>query len=204
MSNHEKIKDLSKNPRWISVSILSKIEKSDSYLDKLIENEFKSNKLNEQDKRLLNEITNGVVRNRLRIHWVLQKFYNGNLLKINLTLKNVLYVAIYQFLFCDKIPDYAIVHEAVEITKITLSEKLSKLANAVLRNIIRQKGSIDYPDPGENRIKYLSIFYSHPEWMVERWIERFGHDSTEELLILNNKPKDIFIRINTLRTDTAG
>ena len=201
MSNHEKIKKLSNNPRWIAANILSKIEKSDSYLDKLIENEFKSGKLNEQDKRLLNEITNGVIRNKLRIHWVLQKFYNGNLLKINLALKNIIYVAIYQFLFCDKIPDYAIVHEAVEITKVALSEKLSKLSNAVLRNIIRQKDSIEYPDPEENRIKYLSIYYSHPEWMVERWAERFGYDSTEELLTINNKPKDIWIRINTLKTD---
>lgn len=200
MNNSEKRKALSKNPRWISVNILSKMEKADVHLDKLLDAEFKSNNLTDQDKRLLNEITNGVIRNRLKIHWVLQKFYNGNLLKINLTLKNILYISIYQFLFCNRIPDYAIVDEAVEITKLTVNEKLAKLVNAVLRNIIRQKENIGYPDPEENRTKYLSVFHSHPEWMVERWVERFGYESTEELLIINNKPRKLWARVNTLRT----
>jgi len=198
-NTNEKQDLLSKNPRWVSAQILTRIERTDSYLDKLIENEFRSNRLNEKDKRLLNEITNGVIRNKMRIDWVLKKFYHGDFLKINSAIKNSLRVALYQFLFCDKIPEYAIVNEAVESIKISLSDKHSKLVNAVLRNILRQKDKIEFPDPEKDRIKYLSVFYSHPEWMVKRWVNRLGYDSTEALLVMNNKPKDISVRINALK-----
>jgi 16S rRNA (cytosine967-C5)-methyltransferase len=200
-NNNEKQNLLLKNPRWVSAQILTRIERTDSYLDKLIENEFKSDKLNEKDKRLLNEITNGVMRNKLRIDWVLKKFYHGDFLKINSVIKNSLRVALYQFLFCDKIPEYAIVNEAVESVKLALSDKHSKLVNAVLRNILRQKDKIEFPDPEKDRIKYLSVYYSHPEWIVKKWVNRLGYDSTEAMLITNNKPKDISIRINSLKTD---
>lgn len=200
-NNNEKQNLLSKNPRWIAAQILGRIERTDSYLDRLIENEFKSDRLNEKDKRLLNEITNGVIRNKLRIDWVLKKFYHGDFLKINSIIKNSLRVALYQFLFCDKIPEYAIVNEAVESVKLSLSDKHSKLVNAVLRNILRQKDQIEYPDPEKDRIKYLSVYYSHPEWMVKRWVDRLGYDSTEAMLVINNKPKDISIRINSLKTN---
>ena len=198
-NNNENQNLLLKNPRWVSAQILTKIERTDSYLDKLIENEFKSDNLNEKDKRLLNEITNGVIRNKLRIDWVLKKFYHGDFLKINSLIKNSLRVALYQFLFCDKIPEYAIVNEAVESIKLSLSDKHSKLVNAVLRNILRQKDKIEFPDPEKDRIKYLSVYHSHPEWMVKKWVNRLGYDSTEALLVTNNKPKDISIRVNALK-----
>ncbi len=199
-NNNEKKNKLQSNPRWVATQILARVERTDSYLDKLIENEFKSDRLNEKDKRLLNEITNGVIRNRMRIDWVLRKFYHGDFLKINSLIKNSLRVALYQFLFCDKIPEYAIVNEAVENTKVALSEKHSKLVNAVLRNLLRQKDKIDYPDPDSDRIKYLAVYHSHPEWMVKKWVNRLGYDSTEAMLVMNNKPKDISIRINSIKT----
>src|SRR5437763_677094 len=99
------------NPRWIAAKILTRVDKRDSYLDRLIDSEFRSDNLNEKDKRLLNEIANGVLRNRSKIDWVLKKFYKGDYLKINSIIKNSLRVALYQILFLDKIPSYAVVNE---------------------------------------------------------------------------------------------
>jgi len=142
MNKTEIQNQLKKNPRWVSSQIISRVENTDSYLDKLIENEFKSDNLNDKDKKLLNELTNGVIRNKLRIDWVIKQFYKGDFIKINPVIKNTLRVAIYQFLFCDKIPEYAIVNEAVESIKLAINEKQSKLVNAILRNILRQKDKI--------------------------------------------------------------
>jgi len=192
---------LKKNPRWVSSQIITRVENTDSYLDKLIENEFKSDNLNDKDKKLLNELTNGVIRNKLRIDWVIKQFYKGDFIKISPVIKNTLRVAIYQFLFCDKIPEYAIVNEAVESIKLAINEKQSKLVNAILRNILRQKDKINFPDPDKDRIMYLSIYHSHPDWLVKRWVDRYGYDSTEIMLIHNNKPKDTSIRINFLKTN---
>jgi 16S rRNA (cytosine967-C5)-methyltransferase len=201
MNKTEIQNQLKKNPRWVSSQIISRVENTDSYLDKLIENEFKSDNLNDKDKKLLNELTNGVIRNKLRIDWVIKQFYKGDFIKINPVIKNTLRVAIYQFLFCDKIPEYAIVNEAVESIKLAINEKQSKLVNAILRNILRQKDKISFPDPDKDRIQYLSVYHSHPDWMVKRWVDRYGYDSTEIMLVHNNKPKDTSIRINFLKTN---
>jgi 16S rRNA (cytosine967-C5)-methyltransferase len=188
------------NPRWIAAKILTRVDKRDSYLDRLIDSEFRSDNLNEKDKRLLNEIANGVLRNRSKIDWVLKKFYKGDYLKINSIIKNSLRVALYQILFLDKIPSYAVVNEAVNCVKSLVSEKHGKLVNAILRNILRQIDHLDFPTPEDDKVSYLSVFYSHPEWLVERWLKRFGFEETEKLLIANNETRDITIRVNCLKT----
>ena len=107
-------------------------------------------------------------------------------------------VALYQILFLDKIPDYAAVNEAVEFVKKFQGQKPADLTNAVLRNIIRSKDSIRYPDPNEDIVAYYSAYYSHPSWIVKRWIKRFGNEETEKLLIANNNKPSLTLRVNGL------
>ena len=68
----------------------------------------------------------------------------------------------------------------------------------MLRNIIRSKDSIRYPDPNEDIVAYFSAYYSHPSWMVKRWINRYGKDETEKLLISNNNKPLLTLRVNGL------
>lgn len=96
-------------------------------------------------------------------------------------------VALYQILFLDRIPDHAAVNEAVEFVKKLQGQKPADLTNAILRNIIRSKNAIRYPDPNEDIIGYLSAYYSHPAWMVKRYLDRFGRAETEKLLNANNE-----------------
>ena len=100
--------------------------------------------------------------------------------------KNAMRVALYQILFLDKVPDYAAVNDAVEFVKKLQGQKPADLTNAVLRNIIRSKDSIRYPDPNEDVVAYLSAYYSHPTWIVKRWVNRYGKETTEKFLIANN------------------
>jgi 16S rRNA (cytosine967-C5)-methyltransferase len=185
--------------RGLAVKILNRVERTDAYLEKLLDNEMQNSELNSVDKALLYEIVHGVVRWMGRLDWVLNGFYKGQFSKAIPNLKNGLRVALYQILFLDRVPDYAAVNEAVEFVKKLQGQKPADLTNAILRNIIRSKNSIRYPDPEEDLTGYLSAYYSHPSWMVKRYLKRFGREETEKLLTANNEKPFLTLKINTLK-----
>lgn len=186
--------------RGHAVKILNRVDRTDAYLDKLLEIELKNSNLSSVDKSLLFEIVHGVMRWMGRLDWILNGFYKGQFSKCVPNVKNALRVALYQILFLDKVPDYAAVNEAVDFVKKLQGQKYADLANGLLRNIIRNKESIRYPDPEEDLIGYLSAYYSHPSWMVKRWVNRFGKENTEKLLIANNNKPVLSLRVNNLVT----
>ena len=196
-----KVIDLYQGVRGLAVKILNRVERTDAYLDKLLDNELRNAELNGPDKALLYEIVHGVTRWEGRLDWILNGFYKGQFSKAIPNLKNGLRVALYQILFLDRIPDHAAVNEAVEFVKKLQGQKPADLTNAILRNIIRNKNSIRYPDPNEDIIGYLSAYYSHPAWMVKRYLERFGREDTEKLLNANNEKPYLTLRINAIKTN---
>jgi 16S rRNA (cytosine967-C5)-methyltransferase len=185
--------------RGLAVKILNRVERSDAYLEKLLDNEMRNSELSGPDKALLYEIVHGVVRWMGRLDWVLNGFYKGQFSKAIPNLKNGLRVALYQILFLDRVPDFAAVNEAVEFVKKLQGQKPADLTNAILRNIIRNKNGIRYPDPGEDLPGYLSAYYSHPSWMVKRYLMRFGREETEKLLMANNEKPFLTLKINSLK-----
>ncbi len=187
--------------RGIAVKILNRIDRTDSYLDKLLDSEIKTNELSGVDKSLLFEIVHGVVRWLGRLDWILTGFYKGAYSKITPDVKNTLRVALYQILFLSKVPDYAAVNEAVEFVKKYQGQKTADMVNAVLRSIIRSKENIRYADRKENETAFLSAYYSHPSWLVKRWLKLFGSGFTEELLKANNKRPSLTLRVNRLVTN---
>ncbi|HSL88396.1 MAG TPA: 16S rRNA (cytosine(967)-C(5))-methyltransferase RsmB [Ignavibacteriaceae bacterium] len=195
------VKDLYAGVRGLAVKILNRVERSDSYLERLLENEMKNSELVGPDKALLYELVHGVVRWMGRLDWVLNGFYKGQFSKAIPNLKNGLRVALYQILFLDRIPDHASVNEAVEFVKKLQGQKPADLTNAILRNIIRSKNAIRYPDPNEDLIGYYAAFYSHPSWMVKRYVARFGREETEKLLQANNEKPYLTLRVNLLKTN---
>jgi 16S rRNA (cytosine967-C5)-methyltransferase len=195
-----KVKDLYEGVRGLAVSILNKVERTDAYLEKLLDNQLKNSELSGPDKALLYEIVHGVVRWGGRLDWVLNGFYKGQFSKAIPNLKNGLRVALYQILFLDRVPDYAAVNEAVEFVKKLQGQKPADLTNAILRNIIRNKNGIRYPDPESDLPGYITAYYSHPLWMVKRYIKRFGREGTEKLLAANNEKPFLTLKINALKT----
>jgi 16S rRNA (cytosine967-C5)-methyltransferase len=198
-NGEHKIQDLFLGIRGLAVKILNRVERTDAYLEKLLDNEIKSFEISGQDKALLYEIVHGVVRWQGRLDWILSGFYKGQFSKALPVLKNSLRVALYQLLFLDKIPEYAAVNEAVDFVKKLQGQKQADISNAILRNIIKNKNSIRYPDAEQDLIGFLSTYYSHPSWMVKRWLNRLGRQSTEALLLANNERPFITLRVNTLK-----
>jgi 16S rRNA (cytosine967-C5)-methyltransferase len=186
--------------RGAAVRLLNRIERSDSYLDRVLDAELRGAELSDLDKGLLTELVHGVLRWQNKLDWVLNGFSHGNFQKSEVNIKNTLRVALYQILFLDRIPHAAAVNEAVELIKRIRGDKIGGLVNAVLRNIIRNMEGIRYPDPNDDRVQYLSVMFSHPHWMVKRWLKRFGYEDTEKLLIANNERPGLSLRMNRLKS----
>ncbi|MFP4370226.1 MAG: 16S rRNA (cytosine(967)-C(5))-methyltransferase RsmB [Candidatus Kapaibacterium sp.] len=184
--------------RYIAVKLLNRAERSDAYIDKLLKYELAHNDLDPRDKGLLTELVNGVVRWKIKLDWALNGFYHGDYQKCLNIVKNAMRVGLYQLQFLNKIPAYSAINESVEIVKRIQGEKTANIVNGVLRNLARNLDNIRYPDP-DDLVYYYSVIYSHPKWMVKRWIMQFGPEETEQLLIRNNYKPLIPIRVNTNR-----
>jgi 16S rRNA (cytosine967-C5)-methyltransferase len=189
-------------PRGTAIKILNRVERSDAYLDKLLDAELRSDEMNELDKGLMNEIVTGVIRWKMKLDWVLIGFFHGNFTKAETNIKNALRVALYQIQFLDRVPQSAAVNESVEFIKRLRGQKVADLVNAVLRNIIRNLDNIRYPDQEEDKIRHLAIVESHPVWMAKRWVDRYGYDEAKLLMAANNVIPDLALRVNRLKVDT--
>jgi 16S rRNA (cytosine967-C5)-methyltransferase len=189
-----------KTPRRMTVEILNRIEEYDAFAEPLLD-ELLSRDLhiNIQDKRLITNIVYGTLRMRGRLDWIIENLYRGNFQSMDAVLKNILRMSMFQLLFTERIPDFAIVNEAVEITK-KMHPAGSGLVNAILRNAIRTKDKITYPQMEKDPAFHISVFHSHPLWLVKKWIGAFGAEQTAALCKANNEIPPVALRVNTLKS----
>ncbi|SDK43013.1 16S rRNA (cytosine(967)-C(5))-methyltransferase RsmB [Natronincola ferrireducens] len=182
-----------------ALKVLYEIEVNKAYSNIALNKEIKSKPYTKLDRNFITELVYGTLENLIFIDYVLQQFSAMKLKKINPWALNILRMGIYQILFLDKIPPFAAVNEGVNLSK-KYCKRASGFINGILRNIIRNQGTINMPDRKENLLEYLSIKYSHPQWMVKRFLSYYSEDFTEELLKVNNETPKLYIRVNTLKT----
>lgn len=191
---------LFESARGTAVKLLSRYESSDSYIDKLLEAELRRSELSAADRALVTELVNGCVRWQSRLDWILTGFYHGEFAKCLPIVKNSMRIALYQMLFLSKIPPPAAINESVELVKRLKGDRHAGIVNGVLRNILRNLQNIRYPGKEENVALAHSILYAHPQWIVKRYLDRYGDAETEALLASNNHRPMLTLRVNTLRT----
>lgn len=200
--NQQVCSDFMNGVRPTAIKILNRFERSDSYIEKLIDKAIKECKFNELDKSLLTELVYGVIRWKAKLDYVLVGFYFGDYLKCLNVVKNAMRIALYQIMFLDRIPLYAAVNESVEYVKRIQGEKTAGIVNAVLRNIARNIDNIRYPEREEDLVYHLAVMYSFPRWIVKRWLEYFGETNAEKMLFTSNRKPYITLRVNTYKTTT--
>jgi 16S rRNA (cytosine967-C5)-methyltransferase len=192
-------------PRKLALMMLNGQVHRPRYIDDVYDDPFKDFHLDERDRAFVMNLVQGVLRWRLRLDRVIEQFSAFPLKKIDETVLNILRTALYQILFLDKVPESAAVNEAVNLAK---SEKLPRhiisFINGLLRTVCRQKGDIKFPDREKDRIQYLSVFYSFPKWLVDKWARESADDFTEALLRAQNNFPDLNIRANTIRISREG
>ena len=187
------------NIRELIVEILIRVERENAYLNILIQPYLNRSSIKSEDKALIQEITYGVTRFRKKIDWIINQFLDNQNKKLPLTIRNILRIGVYQIIFLNKIPDYAIGYESVELVKKSRYTGQSSLVNAVLRNIIRKSNDIHWPDIKQDPVKFISVFYSFPEWLIQRWLNRFGLDLCIRICQASNRKPNLTLRVNSLK-----
>lgn len=187
------------NPRRIALNVLVEIESDRAFSNITINKYLKKNKVTSQDRRFISQLVYGVVENKLYLDYIIKNFSKTKIHKIEMEILNILRLGLYQIVFLERTPNSAAVNESVRLAK-KINHRLSGFVNGILRNYIRNQNKVQLPDYGNDPINYLSIKYSHPDWLVNRWINDYGIEFTEALLEANNAPPNLSIRTNTLKT----
>lgn len=137
------------------------------------------------DRRLAHELAAGVLRQGNGLDAVLKPFVPRGLSSVQPALLDVLRVATYQLRHLERVPAHAAVATAVALARETQGERTTGFVNAVLRRVAGLGRDVT-ADPAASDVARLTEAWSHPSWLIERWIARFGHDATEALLAWNN------------------
>ncbi|MBD3287845.1 16S rRNA (cytosine(967)-C(5))-methyltransferase RsmB [candidate division KSB1 bacterium] len=189
--------------RRLVIKILNRIEDTGAYADIVLANELSGRNMPQRDRHLVTELVNGTIRWQSRLDWIILLYFSGDYEKCPQKIRTILRTALYQIIFLSKVPDYAAISEAVSLAKKLKGAFWGRKVNAILRSISKHQDEIEYPDAAKNPVKFLSVRYSHPEWMVSRWLERFGFEQTKSLLKSNNNPPKHTLRVNRLRISVS-
>ena len=178
-----------------------------------------------RDRALLNEIVTGTLRWLNTLDHLIVHFADRPLLKLNPVVRDVLRISIYQLIHLDRVPPSAVVNDAVNIIRTVGPSQAAGLTNAVLRALLRALPTLPLPEePKESELKavsglhfsawpnhlrqealrFISISHSHPAWLAERWLERYGYSATLAWAKFNNEPARLTLRANTLHTTTEA
>jgi 16S rRNA (cytosine967-C5)-methyltransferase len=161
----------------------------------------KNKQLSVVQRGFVTELVNGTLRNLIHIDYIISSFSKTPLPKVKPMVLNTLRLAVYQLVYMDKVPDSAACNEAVALIKKKGLAGLSGYVNGVLRNVARNKDSVKYPDEDKEPVKFLSVKYSYPEWIIEYWLKSFDYDKVKLMCAENNLAPRVGICINTCKTN---
>ncbi len=190
-----------KSAREIALQVLVEYPGSDRP-DELLDHLLRRHGLERRDRALATQLVSGTIKWRLRLDHIIKHFSRKKRV-VSPVILNILRMSIYQFMFLDKVPDYSVTDEAVRIAKAEGDSYQARYVNAVLRTYLREKDGITYPDLESDPVKHISVMYSHPPWLISRWLKRYGPEEVAALASANNRVPLTGLRVNRLRSDIA-
>jgi 16S rRNA (cytosine967-C5)-methyltransferase len=192
-------------PRDLALAALNRTDDAPGFLERYVETAFEKHPgLDERDRAFVVHLVQGVARWRIRLDWIIRQNVRFPFKKIEPATLNILRLAVYQIYFMGRVPDRAAVDEAVKQAGGPGNRHVAGFVNGILRHICRDKESIRFPDPANDREGYLSAYHSYPRWLVKKWTGEVGPEATERLLEAGNRIPERLIRVNTLKTDRRG
>jgi len=159
----------------------------------------------ERDRSLAAAIVHGTLRWQRACDYLIERVSARKLESLDQEVLVILRLSLYQILHLDRVPSAAVVDDAVSLTRTAGKKSAAGFVNAVLRSTLRQRRNLPLParpDDPANRdaaMHYLGVSWSHPDWLVTRWIDRYGFEQTEKWLQFNNEPAPLTLSVNRLR-----
>lgn len=189
------------NTREIILGVLLMIEEEEvpchlALRDALAKYQF----LPKQERAFITRICEGTLEYRIQIDYIIDYFSKVKVKKMKAPIREILRSAVYQLKYMDSVPDSAVCNEAVKLAQKKGFYNLKPFVNGVLRTIVRRQDEIVYPSREEDEVSYLSIRYSMPKELIERWMEAYGVEITEKMLASFLEEKPTSIRLRQYRT----
>ncbi|SCZ76721.1 16S rRNA (cytosine(967)-C(5))-methyltransferase RsmB [Pseudobutyrivibrio xylanivorans] len=144
--------------------------------------------LEKNERAFLNRLINGTVERKLQLDYIIDSFSKTKVKKMKPLIRTIMRLGVYEIYYMDAVPDSATCNEYVKLAKKRGFAGLSGFVNGVLRNISRKKGTLEF--------EALSVKYSMPQWIVDKWTADYGKEKTEEILAGFLTPEELCIRVN--------
>ena len=186
--------------RMTAVKMLLKMEESDSYSNILLDSVLSEAELSDRDKAFAAALFYGVTERRMLLDYVIEQNSNIPFQKLDKAAVAILRVGLFQLLFMANVPESAAVNESVKLCKKLKLFSAQGFVNGMLRNFVRNGKKISYL--GLEREERLSIEYSCPKWLVEKWIEEYDVERTLRALRVSVGKPPVYARVNTIKTST--
>ncbi|MGX7245096.1 16S rRNA (cytosine(967)-C(5))-methyltransferase RsmB [Enterococcus quebecensis] len=164
--------------RYVALRTIERVDNGGAYSNLLLNEMINKSALGEKDSRLFTELVYGTISHKLLLEYYLTPFIQ-NPKKVDSWVKNLLSLSVYQLVFLDKIPDHAIINEAVEIGKHRGNSGIGKFVNGILRAF--QREGVPSLDKIKDPIERLSVEISMPKWLTEKLIKQMGIEETRKL-----------------------
>ncbi len=188
-------KRLKGNVRDAALQLLIDIEEGGSYSNLALNEVIQTYELNEKDRRLLTQLVYGTLQMRDALDYRMSPYVRG---KLSGWVRQLLRLSVYQLDYLTRIPDRAVVYEAVEIAKRRGHQGIVRTVNGILRSYLRSGGAPF--EAIENPVERLATETSHPLWMIEAWVEQYGFEVAEDIAFANNTVPERTARINRTQT----
>jgi 16S rRNA (cytosine967-C5)-methyltransferase len=185
--------------RFEALKILVRVEGDRAFADIALEHALERAALEPRDAALCTEIVYGTLRWQRHLDWRLAAHLHRPLARLDPWVRALLRLTAYQVLFLDRVPRWAAVDEAVSLAKLkSRVPGPAEFVNAVLRALTRAPGAPALPaDP----VEAAGVRWSYPDWIVARWLARYGAAEAEALMAASNERPRIALRANRLRID---
>jgi 16S rRNA (cytosine967-C5)-methyltransferase len=151
--------------------------------------------LDPRDRAWTQELVFGTFRTRGRIDYLLDRLVKGGTAALEPDVLDVLRLGAYQLLEMGSVPRYAAVSQSVELAREAGVARAAGLVNGVLQSLLRRGEEIAFPDQATDPVGDLVTRGSHPAWLVERWVERFGLDDARALVDANNRRPELYLTV---------
>lgn len=185
--------------RELALKVLKAVEEEGAYANLALNKVLEKQRPDKLDRAFATELTYGTLRSLNTLDWVLAQFTRQPLSSQTSTVRNILRLGVYQLMFMDRVPPSAACNEGAEMARKHGHSGAVKFVNGVLRNVSRRIKEIKFPGLEDNPVEHISLRYSHPAWMVQRWLKEFGEEETIALCRANNEPAPNTVRTNTLK-----
>lgn len=189
----------SANPRQAACETLLRIKKEGGFADRLIDIELSSGALSGPDRGLYAELVFGVLRRQGTLDHILAQLLEKPMVELDPQALVILRIGLYQLTCLDRIPESAAVNESVNLAK-EITPGTSGLINAVLRNYLRRRDTISFPDITTSPVAAIAARHSQPEWLVEQWLDQLGATEAQLLAEASSQQPPLTLRVNTLRS----